>query len=685
VTDGSPIASAIASPEGAARGVFPPQFALAVALLFILIAPWEFSGFWPTTFEYWPQAIFLLFSAAVTLLLMAGGARFGGFDLVQGLVLAFLGWFSLSGVTTVYWHDTKLECARVGGALIWVFIIRAIATRQNAVAIAGSVAVSVMVVCAQSLWTYRTDHNPRQFGTFYNPNLYANAIAMALPYAVVFALMAWTRTRSVAATAAATLPFWLLAPGLVVTSSKGGFLAAGGGLALCLVCVVLAKPAQVLALVKRRWAVILAIVVIVGVPGGALASKTILPRLRNIRGSDNNSTMFRKYTWEGTLHMAQARPVLGWGPGSYAVAYSPFEIAGYTRSAHESWLQIAAESGFPAMILLAAAFGAALVSGFRQLKGPNWAIASGALGALGAFAIHGCTDSGWGISSIVLLIAISLGLLAGDGPAEAPPPARPGLHLGWFAVTLILAGGGMISEHASKAEDLREASEYDGAQGNLAAAVEEARQGLQSDGTSARDWVNYGNLMMRGGTSSIEPYLHAIQLAPTRASSWLDLANAYSQPAIGGSNAQIEDAYEHAIRLDPNATEVRLQHAKWLLDQGDDRGYADLEYVVSLINKPFGLYPATPDIVNLDYARATVLLAPELIRTGQSARAQALIARGLADVATARANLATQREEAAAAGDVGNVPTNDDLDTVEAGLRALQSAPVAEAVKPAHS
>ena len=54
---------------------------------------------------------------------------------------------------------------------------------------------------------------------------------------------------------------------------------------------------------------------------------------------------FRTLTWQGTLDMAQKRPLLGWGAGTFETAFPPHQVAGFTRHAHNSYLQLFAEAG----------------------------------------------------------------------------------------------------------------------------------------------------------------------------------------------------------------------------------------------------------------------------------------------------------------------------------------------------
>src|SRR5690606_23500912 len=243
----------------------------------------------------------------------------------------------------------------VGGVLACYFLARAFfaapeyfttrATWLIAAAIAGGV-----LVCVPAILDFFATRNPRQFATFYNPNLFANYCAMALPLAAGGVLLlrqrAWENDASLAPIVVVGIAvIAITALGLIVTSSKGGFLAALCGLLVFAVAVLRAKGERAKAALREKKAIVAVVAILVLVVGGVLFSQTILPRLTSNLENDH-STMFRLYTWAGTFDMAAARPFTGWGIGSFPSAYPQFAQTGYTRSAHQSWLQIAAESGF---------------------------------------------------------------------------------------------------------------------------------------------------------------------------------------------------------------------------------------------------------------------------------------------------------------------------------------------------
>src|SRR5205823_2852634 len=84
-------------------------------------------------------------------------------------------------------------------------------------------------------------------------------------------------------------------------------------------------------------------------------------------GAESYSGRFRALTWRGTANMAVKNPILGTGIGSFGTAYPRYAEAGFTEHAHNSYLQLAAEAGFPAAIFLIVIIGVALLAGIRAV------------------------------------------------------------------------------------------------------------------------------------------------------------------------------------------------------------------------------------------------------------------------------------------------------------------------------
>ena len=676
----SPLRGARAEPTPATGALgFDSLFgwlAWAGALILLLCAPSQIANFWPGDYNFWPQALFTLLLAGVAILLAIARLPVPRFDAVAACLALFLGWNLLTVFTATYAHDAWLELARITGALLFFFIVRAFPAPAQKLGLIAAAVIGVTWLAIAfpipglsdykgALINFVQTRDPRQFGTFLNPNLFANALALAIPFALALPLAIWNQTRNRNFAFAGAISLLILLPALAVTSSKGGLLAALVGSLVAIWALRAARPDAFKAAFRRALPAVLVLALVFS----ALAAKTVVPRLLAARGRDDNSTMFRVYLWRGTLKMIEARPIVGFGPGAFSGSYPQFAPAGTARSAHQSWLQIAAESGVPALLLLAATFVLALCNGWRARRDDGWALRAGAMGALVAMLVHGCFDAGWGATPVLILLALALGLLQIPTPIEQLEAPRGNLNLGWISATLLLALAGFGTQQAALGQDDFNESQRLADLGSREAALQKAQQAVEIAPGSSRLQANLGYLQSAGGGDGDAALQRAIELQPDRSANYLTLArvaDARNRP----------DLYEkwmgEALQREPLSSYFLLSRAKFRLQHKDARGYDDLQTLMKLWDAPYGRYPALADQVNLDFARGVALLAPRLKQTGQSARARKLVERALKNVALAKTLAARNRELAQAVGSNSALDLYEDADDLEARLKRLE-------------
>lgn len=656
-----------------------------------LIAPYLFSDFWPSSYEYWSYALFLALTACLCALLALEPSPTLSAErrpVLSLILIVFFVWSAFSLVGTAYLHDSLLELARIGGVVACFFLAQAFFTPQKYLALRlkwvfAAVLAGGVLVCVPAVYDFLVTRNPRQFGTFYNPNLFANYSAMLLPLSLAGAMRLWQtmrhssaekRAASAALLAVGISIVLIVTLGLIVTSSKGGFLAALCGVLVFAVAVFCAKGKEVRTVFRARKVVFIVCFVLVVLGVGVLFSQTILPRLSADLESDH-STMFRIYTWAGTIKMAQASPLTGWGIGSFPTVYTQFAETGYTRSAHQSWLQIAAETGFPAMLLLLGACGWAFVRGWKKLREKNsqdWLIVAGSLGALGAFFVHGLTDSGWGVVSVGVLLALVWASLDTDAreSASIPREARSAVRWPLLLLALPLALGSWLYQRAQNAEDLRGESRESMARGLATSAGEQALEATAADPLSARIWLNWAQTQRATGEKPAATMEKVLALQPMRALNSLDYAE-YLIETQGDKN-RIRELLEKAVQLDPHDPKIRSVYSEWLLENGDSQGWEQLEKIVALADAPYGKYPATPEIVDLNFARAYAKLAARAVENRDDKNAKKLIERGLEQIVNARQYETQRREMETAIHGAPDEARARELDELDLQLRALE-------------
>ena len=185
-------------------------------------------------------------------------------------------------------------------------------------------------------------------GEFRDSNDFALALTMVLPLLVFLRRSAKERWQRIALTV--PIPFVLAA--IVLTYSRGGFLA-------------LAAVAAGWVLLSRGRMVKLGLVPVGIALFMGLAPAKYFDRISTIDNYQHDaSARDRLSSWNVATRIASERPLTGVGPGNFLVVYDRYKTDfRLPHVAHNTWLQVAADSGLGAaaiftLLLLAAMTGA---------------------------------------------------------------------------------------------------------------------------------------------------------------------------------------------------------------------------------------------------------------------------------------------------------------------------------------
>lgn len=300
--------------------------------------------------------------------------------------------------------------------------------------------------------------NWRAYGQFTNPNFLAGYLAPSLLLTLSVSLRRPESFKSSSWALAMGLVTAALAAAVTATGSRGGLYSLLAGLVVFALLLLL-RRAQ---LEREAWLRLAGLVLLAGVLFAALSAPLrgrvtassgsgLPPELcaETAKSTVSDSNEFRVLTWKGTLRMGERRPLTGWGAGSYDTAYAPHAIAGFTRQAHNSYLQLFAEQGAPGVLVWLLLY---LVAFYRLLRDGRDAArfwAPGLGGALAAGALHNLLDSLIFVPAIALLFWALLGMASASPAAAEPEPASgrrtartPARRSG--AVGAVVAGVGLL-------------------------------------------------------------------------------------------------------------------------------------------------------------------------------------------------------------------------------------------------
>lgn len=175
-----------------------------------------------------------------------------------------------------------------------------------------------------------------------------------------------------------------------------------------------------------------------------VAPRPILGRVGSIADPRDPSNWDRLCMARSGLAMIEDRPVVGLGPNMARRLYPEYRLPSALRREvphlHDSFLQLAAERGLPALAAYLALTVASLGTAWRRWRreggfaGARADLLSGAMVALVAFNVAGLFENNWGDTEVQRLVLFVLALpfcLGPERPPEAvraaPTPVEPGV------------------------------------------------------------------------------------------------------------------------------------------------------------------------------------------------------------------------------------------------------------------
>jgi O-antigen ligase len=341
----------------------------------------------------------------------------------------FLLWVGISAARSDLPELSRYEAMRhLGGGLIYFGVVYGFSVRRHL----GKLVVALLAaasLAALLAFMMATDGQTGNLaGALRNHQLLAGILCVSLPIVVVVSQMDEDPWRRYGAQAAAVI----VIAGLLVSRNRSAWLGSAASL------VVLAglylrytrkgrplsiRPHQLLLPLAT---ILLAVGLFVGVgriQGGLPQRAVSLSRL-----TQDASFQWRLAMWDKGLRMANDRPLMGWGIGTYpvqqALYYHPNAPSRdqkailttgprLTENAHNTYVQLAAEIGYGGLVLYLAVFGAffyTTIRGLRQLRvGFRHSILVGATAAVAGQMVAAIGTPAWEFPECSLFLWVILG------------------------------------------------------------------------------------------------------------------------------------------------------------------------------------------------------------------------------------------------------------------------------------
>jgi O-antigen ligase len=250
-------------------------------------------------------------------------------------------------------------------------------------------------------WDYSGGYGTSLTGTYVNRNHMAGFLEMAIPLLLgMFLTRSWSPEGRIGMIA--LVLFLIVCQAL--TLSRGGW--TGTAVAMVFMAVVLLFKKG---FVHKRLVGYLLVGILV-TAAIVMASTPVVERIITLtQGNLEDNIAHRRNLWKGTRAMIADHAAAGTGPGTFAVAYPPYQAPGYSllsRYAHNDYLQFTAEAGIPAIPVMLVLLYWFFRTGFIRLKSRSrqtMGITLGTMGAVVAILIHSYSDGNLQIPANALL------------------------------------------------------------------------------------------------------------------------------------------------------------------------------------------------------------------------------------------------------------------------------------------
>ena len=380
---------------------------------------------------------------------------------VDRLLVLFLLLSAISGVfATNHWLAIRAVAISVSGVVLF-WIARALRERGVARPLLDTLAFAVVLCAITSLLqTYGIEltifsENRAPGGTLGNRNFVAHIAAFGLPLVMLTAL----RGRSVFPGAIGAA---IVTASLVLTRSRAAWLAFAVVLVVFFIALLASAPSR---RDGRTWRRLSLIVILTA---GGVAAALLIPNelqwrsdnpyletVKRVADYQEGSGRGRLVQYEQSMRMALRHPLLGVGPGNWAVAY-PEHAARNDPSLSDSeggatsnpwpssdWVAMIAERGAIAAVLLALAFLSMFAGAVKQLRTAfNAEDGLHAATLLGVIAGAGVT----GMFDAVLLLAVPTFLVwAALGALYVPAATKPSRRIIPIVLIVIASLGAVRS------------------------------------------------------------------------------------------------------------------------------------------------------------------------------------------------------------------------------------------------
>lgn len=450
------------------------------------------------------------------------------------------------------------------------------------------------------IWDRPELYNGRGSGTYVCPNHFAGFLEMCLGMIVAQIIVLRKERRSIEASAIIKVMMiyagLMTVGGLMVSQSRGGWLAALGGGAMAIFLMGRSSRTFFKASAVVAGLLVCAVLVLWNIPSiRNYLRATVSVDVQKQQVSLGDKTLGgRTLMWKGTLAIIRENPWFGTGLGSWRWQFQKHkdpQIMTFPEYPHNDYLNLASDYGLVGVVLMLLLFGSFFRHGIRVTLESNSseerAFAAGTMVAASCILIHSWFDFNLHILGNALILATLMGMTIAIPLAGQRDFGRPATCLQHYGIPVMVAGlaGFVIYQFLPVFRAYRHFDQGLTAKAHLdyAKAVDEFEAASRIDPIFPSPHVRSGDVLKDQATWRIGPgklaerreyaakaaiaYGRALVLNPMHSDAWVSKGQAL---AMAGDAAGALASFQKAVEVAPVNAFAYFAMGKFLTEQGDD-------------------------------------------------------------------------------------------------------------------
>ncbi len=251
---------------------------------------------------------------------------------------------------------------------------------------------------------------PQKFlaSTYVNHNHFAGYIELVMPLTVGMLLASWRKRQVSKAVLIPALVVMLAA--FILSQSRGAWFSLA--VSFLIICPLFVRQK---AFNAQTIFTILLVVIITSsfIYFGKDVIYNRIDTVSIIKGEESSANT-RLKIWQGTVEMIRSKPITGVGIGDFIWGFPRFRPEGLNvqaNSAHNDYLQAAAEMGLPALLVMLWLLAAIIITGIKRSNSDPVKI--GCIIGLLSLSLHGLVDFNFHIPANMLLFTVYAAIVSG--------------------------------------------------------------------------------------------------------------------------------------------------------------------------------------------------------------------------------------------------------------------------------